>query len=49
MHGSADASSYLLLGQLGDQARGRSIRYFKPSPEAISELTSLLALGDTRR
>ncbi|MFF7928681.1 hypothetical protein ACFZDP_47835 [Streptomyces mirabilis] len=49
MHGSADASSYLHLGQLGDQPRGKSIRYFKPSPEAISELTSLLAPGDTRR
>jgi hypothetical protein len=24
-------------------------RYFKPSPEAISELTSLLAPGDARR
>jgi hypothetical protein len=24
-------------------------RYFKPSPEAISELTSLLAPGDSRR
>ena len=24
-------------------------RYFKPSPEAIAELTSLLAPGDTRR
>ncbi|MFJ9362676.1 hypothetical protein [Streptomyces mirabilis] len=49
MHGSADASSYLLLGRLGDQPRGKSIRYFKPSPEAISELTSLLPPGDTRR
>jgi hypothetical protein len=49
LHGSADASSYLLLGQLGDQSRGKSIRDFKPSPEAISELTSLLAPGDTRR
>jgi hypothetical protein len=24
-------------------------RYFKPSPEAIAELTSLLAPGDSRR
>ena len=24
-------------------------RYFHPSPEAIAELTSLLAPGDTRR
>ncbi len=24
-------------------------RYFEPSPEAISELTSLLAPGDARR
>ncbi|MFF4259403.1 hypothetical protein ACFY1L_50410 [Streptomyces sp. NPDC001663] len=49
MHPSADASSYLLLGQLGDQPRGKSIRYLKPTPEAISELTRLLAPGDTRR
>jgi hypothetical protein len=37
------------LASSANQPRGKSIRYFKPSPEAISELTSLLAPGDTRR
>lgn len=38
----------MLMAKSRHKEPGNVRRYFKPSPEAIAELTGLLAPGDTR-
>ncbi|GAA4622420.1 hypothetical protein GCM10023196_014550 [Actinoallomurus vinaceus] len=43
------ASALMLTAKSWHKRPENVRRYFKPSPETIAELTSLLAPGDTRR
>ncbi|MFE5947075.1 site-specific integrase [Streptomyces sp. NPDC056480] len=47
--GEQGASLLMLMAKSRHKKPENVRRYFKPSPEAISELTSLLAPGDSRR
>jgi hypothetical protein len=47
--GEAGASLLLLMAKSRHKKPENVRRYFKPSPEAIAEVTSLLAPGDSRR
>ncbi|MEU7749337.1 site-specific integrase [Nonomuraea sp. NPDC049158] len=47
--GQAGASLLMLMAKSRHKKPENLRRYFKPSPEAIAELTSLLAPGDSRR
>ncbi|MCW2948572.1 MAG: recombinase [Actinoallomurus sp.] len=47
--GEAGASLLTLMAKSRHKKADNVRRYFKPSPEAIAELTSLLAPGDSRR
>ncbi|MFF6866344.1 tyrosine-type recombinase/integrase [Streptomyces ardesiacus] len=47
--GEQGASLLMLMAKSRHKKPENVRRYFKPSPEAIAELTSLLAPGDTRR
>ena len=47
--GEQGASLLMLMAKSRHKRPENVRRYFKPSPEAISELTSLLAPGDARR
>ncbi|WP_330321131.1 site-specific integrase [Streptomyces clavifer] len=47
--GAAGASLLMLMAMSRHRKPENVRRYFKPSPEAIAELTSLLAPGDARR
>ncbi|SDN73686.1 tyrosine-type recombinase/integrase [Streptomyces wuyuanensis] len=47
--GEAGASLLMLMAKSRHKKPENVRRYFKPSPEAIAELTSLLAPGDSRR
>lgn len=47
--GEAGASLLMLMAKSRHRKPENLRRYFKPSPDAIAELTSLLAPGDTRR
>jgi integrase/recombinase XerC len=44
-----EAGASLLMAKSRHKKPENLRRYFKPSPEAIAELTSLLAPGDSRR
>lgn len=47
--GEAGTSLLMLMAKSRHKKPENVRRYFKPSPEAIAELTSLLAPGDSRR
>ncbi|MFF3671881.1 tyrosine-type recombinase/integrase [Microtetraspora malaysiensis] len=47
--GEAGASLLMLMAKSRHKKPENLRRYFKPSPEAIAEVTSLLAPGDSRR
>ncbi|GGN64717.1 hypothetical protein GCM10011579_034470 [Streptomyces albiflavescens] len=47
--GEQGASLLMLMAKSGHKKPENVRRYFKPSPEAIAEVTSLLAPGDSRR
>lgn len=47
--GEAGASLLMLMAKPRHKKPENVRRYFKPSPEAIAELTSLLAPGDSQR
>jgi hypothetical protein len=47
--GEPGASMLMLMAKSRHKKPENVRRYFKPSPEAIAELTSLLAPGDSRR
>jgi phage terminase small subunit len=47
--GEQGASPLMLMAKSRHKKPENVRRYFKPSPEAIAELTSLLAPGDGRR
>lgn len=47
--GEAGASLLMLMAKSRHKKPENVRRYFKPSPEAIAELTSLLTPGDNRR
>jgi hypothetical protein len=47
--GEAGASLLMLMAKSRHKKPENARRYFKPSPEAIAEVTSLLAPGDARR
>ncbi|WSY43258.1 hypothetical protein OG948_33610 [Embleya sp. NBC_00888] len=47
--GEAGASLLMLMAKSRHKKPENVRRYFKPSPEAIAELTGLLAPGDSRR
>lgn len=47
--GEHGASLLMLMAKSRHKKPQNVRRYFKPSPEAIAELTSLLAPGDLRR
>jgi phage terminase small subunit len=47
--GEQGASLLMLMAKSRHKKPENVRRYFKPSPEAIAELTSLLAPGDGRR
>jgi len=47
--GEAGASLLMLMAKSRHRKPENLRRYFKPSPDAIAELASLLAPGDTRR
>ncbi|MDX3639599.1 hypothetical protein P1P70_09145 [Streptomyces sp. MB09-02B] len=47
--GEQGASLLMLMAKSRHEKPENVRRYFKPSPEAIAELTSLLAPGDARR
>ncbi|WP_433226557.1 hypothetical protein [Microtetraspora malaysiensis] len=47
--GEAGASLLMPMAKSRHRKPENLRRYFKPSPDAIAELTSLLAPGDTRR
>jgi integrase len=47
--GEAGASLLMLMAKSRDKKTENVRRYFKPSPEAIAEVTSLLAPGNSRR
>lgn len=47
--GEQGASLLMLMAKSRHKKPENVRRYFKPSPEAIAELTSLPAPGDTRR
>jgi hypothetical protein len=47
--GEAGASLLMLMAKSRHKRTENIRRYFKPTPEAIAELTSLLAPGDGRR
>ncbi|GAB2965954.1 tyrosine-type recombinase/integrase [Streptomyces heilongjiangensis] len=47
--GEAGASLLMLMAKSRHKKPENVRRYFKPSPEAIAEITSLLAPGDSRR
>ncbi|MEV7969183.1 hypothetical protein AB0O34_24795 [Sphaerisporangium sp. NPDC088356] len=47
--GEAGASLLMLMAKSRHKKPEYVRRYFKPSPEAIAELTSLLAPGESRR
>lgn len=47
--GEAGASLLMLMAKSRLKKTEHVRRYFKPSPEAIAEVTSLLAPGDSRR
>jgi hypothetical protein len=47
--GEAGASLLMLMAKSRHKKPENLRRHFKPSPEAIAELTSLLAPGDSRR
>ncbi|SDM18074.1 protein of unknown function [Nonomuraea maritima] len=49
-HDSPSLASLLMLTAKSRHKKAENVRrYFKPSPDAIAELASLLAPGDTRR
>jgi hypothetical protein len=47
--GEQGASLLMLMAKSRHKKPKNVRRYFKPSPDAIAELTSLLAPGDSRR
>ena len=47
--GEAGASLLMLMAKSRHKKPENVRRYFKPSPEAIAEVTSMLAPGDSRR
>jgi len=50
LRGREQGASLLMLMAKSRHKKPENVRrHFKPSPEAISELTSLLAPGDARR